>query len=454
LKLRGISGLISVLFLLIAFLIVFFSLYYLAQSSVSYVNSAVERESLEQKGSELSRSISGYYLYNQSSGSAFINLTNYFGEPVFISKILVIYSSGVGELRNPSNVTVIQPGKSASISLSGLSGQPESFIALFYTLSGAQASVPLLPLPQQPSQGPPTNLPSNLHLAENNLVLVDDFSTDPLASGRIVNLSGSWSWSPGSLTVQLGRTTSPSGENMAYLNLSSYGFQGALPNEVYVLVKVIQSDTQQSYADVVFLNSTSASSSMYIAGAYYQNGQHMYAEVRKYTGSSWDGSISSTTSISVDNPAIIEAGFSRASNSTTISSQLLISSIINSTASYIDRSPLNVMYIGLGSCYDLSNKNVQHSTTFEFVYVAKNRDPLYVYVEGIPQSYSVEIVGNDGSVYNAIYDQSMGMFKAYIFKDPSSFYPILKNAQILVMNGSSLVYSYTGDVCGGCVYSS
>jgi len=447
LKLRGISGLISVLFLLIAFLIVFFSLYYLAQSSVSYVNSAVERESLQQKGSELSRSISGYFLYNQSNGSASINLTNYFGEPVFLSKILVIYSSGVGELRNPSNATVIQPGKSASIALSGLWGQPESFIALFYTLSGAQASVPLLPLPQQPSQGLPSNQPSNLHLAENNLVLADDFSTDPLSSGRIIVLSGSWSWSNGSLTVQ-GGTAPPSKEkeNIAYLDLASYGFQGALPNETYVLVKVIQSDTQQSYADVIFLNSTSASYSMYTAGAYYQNGQHMYAEVRKYTGSSLDGSNSSTTSIHVENPAIVEAMFSRPSNSVTVSA-LLLSSSRNFSASYNDASPLNVAYIGLGS-YN------SQSTTFYFVYVAKNRDPLYVYVEGIPSSYSVEIVGNDGSVYRAIYDQSMGMFKAYIFKDPSSFYPILENAQILVMNGSSLVYSYSGDVCGGCVYSS
>jgi len=449
LKLRGISGLISVLFLLIAFLIVFFSLYYLAQSSVSYVNSAVERESLEQKSSELSRSVSGYFLYNQSSGSAIINLTNYFGEPVFLSKILVIYSSGVGELRNPSNVTVIQPGKSASIALSGLSGQPESFIALLYTLSGAQASVPLLPLPQQPSQGPPSNLPSSLHLAENNLVLADDFSTDPLASGRIVVLSGSWNWSQGNLTVQ-GGTAPSSGENMAYLNLPSYGFQGALPNEVYVLVKVIQNDLQGSYADVVFLSSNSASSSMYTAGAYYyyqnKNRNWMYAEVREYLSGGWNGPLSSGAPISVENPAIIEAMFSRASNSATISA-LLLSSSRNSSASYNDASPLNVAYIGLGS-------RGNQSTTFEFVYVAKNLDPLYVYVEGIPQSYSVEIVGNDGSVYNAIYDQSMGMFKAYIFKDPSSFYPILKNAQILVMNGPSLVYFYSGDVCGGCVYSS
>jgi len=446
LKLRGISGLISVLFLLIAFLIVFFSLYYLAQSSVSYVNSAVERESLEQKGSELSRSISGYFLYNQSSGSAIINLTNYFGEPVFLSKILVIYSSGVGELRNPSNVNVIQPGGSASIALSGLSGQPESFIALFYTLSGAQASVPLLPLPQQPSQGLPSNQPSSLHLAENNTILIDNFTENPLA-GRIVNLSGSWTWSQGNLTVQGGTAPHPKeNENIAYLNLSSYGFQGALPNEVYVLVKVFQNlQGQESYADVVFLSSNSASSPLYTARAHYQNRNWMDAEVWKYLSGGWNGPLSSGASISVDNPAIIEAMFSRAPNSAAISS-LLLSSSRNSSASYNDTSPLNVAYIGLGS-YN------SQSTTFEFVYVTKNLDPLYVYVNVSNSSYSVEIVGNDGR-YNATYDQSLGMFKAYIFKDPSSFYPVLENAQILVMNGSSVVYSYTGDVCGGCVYSS
>lgn len=441
LKDRGISGIISILFLLIAFFLLFFSLYSLSQSSVSYIQSSLQREVISQKSAELSKSVSGFYEYYSGTGTLVVNITNYFGEPAIISKLLVVYSNGSATVSNYLGV-VIQTGKSVSITLGGLNSSPDSVIVALYTSSGAQAAVPLSRFMQSIPQTT-TQVPPSLSLRENNVLLVEDFSSDPLSSGRISVVSGSWSWALGNLTVTPGGNSSLSGENIAYFNLPAYGFQGPLPSVVYVLTKVYQSSFQNSFADVVFLSSSSASSSLYTSGAYYQNKNNMWVALYKYTNG-WNR-LSSGNQIGTENPILLEAYLERGQGYVNTSA-LILSSTDSSTATYSDGSPLNISYIGVGS-YN------SQKTSFSFVYITKSRDPLFVYIAGIPGSYNIKIVGSDGNIYSAVYDSSTNMFKAYIFRDPSSFYPILKNALVLVYNGNVLVSSYYGDLWGGCVYS-
>ena len=440
LKERGISGIISILFLLIAFFIIFYSLYSLSQSSVSYIQSFLQREAMSQKASELSRSVSGFYIFYPDTGTISINVTSYFGEPVTIPRVIIIYSNGAAMLSNYLGIT-LQTGKSISFNVSS-SEAPSSVIVALYTTSGVQATLPI----EQSVQTAPKTSPSPfspLSLKVNNTVLFDDFSTDPLASGRISALSGSWTWSPGILSVSPGGSSSPSRENIAYLNLSSYGFQAPLPSKIYVVTKVYQNDFSGSYADIVFLSSDSASS-LYRAGAYYQNKNKMQAELYKYMNNRWS-QLDSGNSIGATSPVILEAYLERGQSNANLSASVL-SSGESSTAFYSDNNPLSISYVGIGS-YN------SKSTSFAFIYLSKSMDPLYVYIMGFPSSYTIRVLDSDGRIYNVNYDPTIGMFEVYLFQDPSSFSPVLRNALVLVYSGSSLVSSYYGDLWGGCVYS-
>ncbi|MEM0318557.1 MAG: hypothetical protein QW039_03175 [Fervidicoccaceae archaeon] len=434
---RGISGLISILFLIVASLIIFVSLYSLTQAGVLYIKGTIEREGILQRSLDLMRSVSGTYVYDPGSKTLSVNLTNRYGEPAIISRVLVIFGDGSAFMSSYIG-EVIRPGESRIIAVNGVSSVPGSVIALLHTLSGTQASVPLSPylVAQPPSYGIPS-----LSLVENNVIAYDDFLSDPISLKKIVPVSGTWSWKSGALVVS-GTSTLPSGENVAYLNLTAYGYTSSFPSSVYVVTRILASDMQGSTADVLFSGSTSFLNSFYDSGVYFRNSNFMQAGIWVYT-SRWLG-LSQGQTISASLPVLLESYLAKNGSSAAIGSLVLASQ--QSYASYSDSSPLNVSYIGIGS-YSSTN------TSFDFIYVTRSRDPLYVYFTGIQQGYKVIVVDSSGNVYNATYDPSLGMFKAFIYSDASSFSPIIANATVLIYSGTSLVSAYYGDLMGGCVYS-
>ncbi|MEM0242047.1 MAG: hypothetical protein QXV92_03195, partial [Fervidicoccaceae archaeon] len=141
---RGISGLISILFLIVASLIIFVSLYSLTQAGVLYIKGTIEREGILQRSLDLMRSVSGTYVYDPGSKTLSVNLTNRYGEPAIISRVLVIFGDGSAFMSSYIG-EVIRPGESRIIAVNGVSSVPGSVIALLHTLSGTQASVPLSP---------------------------------------------------------------------------------------------------------------------------------------------------------------------------------------------------------------------------------------------------------------------------------------------------------------------
>ena len=441
LKERGVSGIIALLFLLLAFFIIFYSLYTLSQSAATYVQGSVEKEDILRKSFELSRSVRGYYTYFSFNGSLNINLTSSYGEPVFVSRSLIIFQNGNVVMSNFVGCQ-IPPRGGCSFTLNGVFSEPGSVIVSVYTTTGALASISAINSAQGAGQPPGTMQFKYLTLVENNTILFDDFYNDPISLGRIVNITGALSWRPGMISIIGSRAADQ--ESVAYLNLSSYGLSNALPNNLYVLTKALPPDQLNSYADILFLNSTYQSAPFYDAGFLF--GNELQATLWEYDGKK-RSNLDSGNPISYSAAALLEAHINKGQafaylEATAVSSSFSDVSYVN----YNDTSPLTAGFVGLGS-YKSTNMS------FIFIYLTKNRDPFYAYLTGVPSSYIIKVFGSDGTEYMVDYDNNTNMFRILLFNDPSSFSPILRGAYIFLFNGQELVASYHGDLAGGCVFS-
>ena len=274
----------------------------------------------------------------------------------------------------------------------------------------------------------------------STLIVFDDFDANPLADGRLVEISGDWRWTASIVEERSTRRAPLSNEHIAYVNMQAYNVAG-LPQEVYV-VTLLKPKNNEDYHGIVFLTGPSNSQPLVELAI---NPVRDDVTVTLYYGlwvelcSSGPYDFKRNTWYAImarSSPLGIYHNFSI----TAMDQQG--NPVLSCYATVLDVEPA---YVGLANY-------LYARTEFDAIYISNGTDPRYVYLLNATQGYSV-VIESGTATFTGYYDDSIGGYKIPLFPNPQKLDLVLENAALRVYSGQALVAEYVGTIKGGDYYS-
>lgn len=507
-KKKSVSGVVGIIFIALLLILFFAGVFYYSNQMYRTTVLGEQRTEKLAEAIILSKSVSGYWTYDAGLGEINVTITNSYSQPVFVSGGIIVYPDNTYEIIKINDFLGIGESKSYLISVKtkpsvvrfsfiGSKGAALSTDFKEQTTSTGGATInpwerqnleKIVPSPATTWVGTatihyPTTLlgnpititsitgsvaigtPSDLaskdnnnvtyipiiqtdfiDLVENNTIIFDDFLTDPLGT-RLIPVTGDWRYNAGATTVSERDENSVS-EDYAYINLTYYGVS-SLPEKSHVLVKIKPKSGRGTYHDILLLQDPTSGQYFYEYSttiSFFSNNQG-YASIWKYTTVFTLLSVGSIDDQIRRNTWVISYAFHDAVTET---HRLIVSSKNGygvSIASAVDTvNPITVNYVGIGNYAD-------GETEFDYVYLVKNYNPMYIYVRNVPSGYTVVVKYGADTWTNSTYDPSIPGIKVLFYNNnPDTYLPILDPGTIEIYDGPTLVASYTGKLMGGSVY--